>query len=271
MYKLIAIDIDGTLINSQGEISPRVNEAIRAAQARGVKVVLVTGRPIGGVANYVKELGLDEEDDFVVTYNGAFVQNTHTGEVMQENFLSYDDLEDLFALSKEIKTPMHYFDINYIYTPNKEINHYTVYESYVNDIPLVYQPLEEVTKDISIPKVMFIDKPERLDETIAAIPNAVKEKYTMLRSAPYFLEILHPQVSKGLVLEQLANDLGIEREAVISIGDGGNDISMIDFAGCGVAMENAVEEVKAVADFHTKSNDADGVAYAIEQLVLRDE
>lgn len=271
MYKLVAIDIDGTLINSHGEITTEVNAAIQAVQEKGVKVVLVTGRPIGGVTTFVEELGLNEEEDYVITYNGAFVQNTYTGEVILQNFLTYNDLECLYELSQQLHSPMHYFDLNNVYTPNKAISRYTVYESFTNQVPLHYQPIEEAPMDIQMPKVMYIDDEARLNEIIEAIPESFKEKYTMVKSAPYFLEILHPLVSKGSVVKQLAEKLSIKREEIICIGDGGNDLSMIEYAGCGVAMGNAIPAVKAAADFQTLSNNENGVAHAIEKLVLNED
>ena len=115
---------------------------------------------------------------------------------------------------------------------------------------------------------MFIDEPERLNKVIAQIPASIKEKYMMVQSAPYFLEILHPEVSKGNAVKKLAEKLGIKQQEVMSIGDNGNDLSMIEYAGCGVAMENAIPEVKKSADFQTRSNNENGVAYAIQELVL---
>lgn len=268
MYKLIAIDIDGTLLNDNKEITKEVNEAIQAAKARGVKVVICTGRPIGGVRPLIEELKLQDEDEYVITYNGALVQNTHTNEVVAEESLTFKDLKVLYDLSVELNSPMHYFDTKTVYTPNKEINYYTLYEAYINKIPLQYKPIDEVSEDMPIPKLMFIDEPERLNDVIAAIPESFKEQYAMVKSAPFFLEILHPSVSKGNAVKQLAEKLGIKREEVICMGDGENDLSMIEYAGCGVAMANAEPSVKELAKFHTLSNNENGVAYAIEKLIL---
>lgn len=268
MYKLIAIDIDGTLINNNEEITQEVKDAIHAAQSQGVKVVLATGRPIGGVSRFIEELGLTKEEDYVVTYNGAFVQNTNTKKIVVQTNLTYENLQEVYALSQQLGSPMHYFDLDYVYTPEKAINKYTVYESHTNQVPLYYQPVDEAPEDIQIPKMMFIDDKERLDQTIEAIPASFREKYAMFKSAPYFLEILHPHVNKGEAVKRLAEKLSIKREEVICIGDGGNDLSMVEYAGCGVAMGNAIPAVKEAADFQTLSNDEHGVAHAIEKLVL---
>ena len=115
---------------------------------------------------------------------------------------------------------------------------------------------------------MMIDEPAILDDAITRIPDEVREKYTVMKSSPYFLEILDKRVNKGTGVKSLAEVLGIEPDEIMALGDQENDIAMIAFAGVGVAMDNAIPAVKAAADFVTKSNLEDGVAYAIEKFVL---
>jgi Cof subfamily protein (haloacid dehalogenase superfamily) len=268
LYKLIAIDIDGTLMNDRKEITKEVNDAIQAAKAKGVKVVICTGRPIVGVQSIIEELKLNDEEDFVITFNGALVQNTYSKDVESQITLTYKNLKELHELSLKLHSPLHFFDTENLYTPNREISQYTIHEAHINQIPLHYLPIDEVPKDMLIPKVMFIDEPERLNTIIANIPESFWDKYTFVKSTPFFLEILDPSVSKGNAVKQLAEKLSIKQEEVICIGDGENDLSMIEYAGCGVAMANAVSVVKEVAQFHTLSNNEHGVAYAIEKLVL---
>ena len=268
LYKLIAIDIDGTLMNDRKEITKEVNDAIQAAKAKGVKVVICTGRPIVGVQSIIEELKLNDEEDFVITFNGALVQNTYSKDVESQITLTYENLKELHELSLKLDSPFQFFDTESLYTPNREISRYTVHEAHINQIPIHYLPIDEVPKDMLIPKVMFIDEPERLNTIIANIPESLWEKYTFVKSTPFFLEILDPSVSKGNAVKQLAEKLSIKQEEVICIGDGENDLSMVEYAGCGVAMANAVSVVKEVAQFHTLSNNENGVAYAIEKLVL---
>lgn len=268
MYKLIAIDIDGTLLNGQEQITKEVNEAIQAVKEKGVKVVLCTGRPIFGINPHIEELQLNNEADYAITFNGAFVQNTHNEEIVLQNNLTYQDLNVLYELSKVVDSPIHYFDLKSMYNPNKTINLYTIYEAFANQIPIHYRPIHETPEDIVIPKVMFVDEPARLDKMIEAIPASFKETYMMIKSTPFYLEILHPSVSKGVAVKQLAEKLSIKREEVVCIGDGDNDLSMIEYAGCGVAMDNATPAVKEAADFQTLSKDKNGVAHAIEELIL---
>lgn len=270
MYKLIAIDMDGTLLNDHHEVPENVKSALHQAKKQGIKVVLCSGRPIGGMRSYIKQLSLDEDGDYAIAYNGAFVQNTYSNEVVAELSLKHDDLQNLYDHSLELNTPMHFFDVNGLYTPNADISEYSVLESYLNKIPLGYRQVSDVPKDISIPKIMYINKPEKLTHTIQALPESLKDQYNIVQSSPYFLEFVHPSASKGNAVRKLAELLGIKQEEVMCIGDNGNDISMIEYAGCGVAMGNAIPEVKAVADFETLSNNEGGVAYAIEKVALKD-
>lgn len=268
MYKLIAIDMDGTLLNDQHEITTEVRETLLEARSKGSHIVLCTGRPIGGVYRYLEELGLQDEGDYVIAYNGALVQDSHTGRVVSELSLTYENLEELYDVSRELQTPMHFFDAEQVYTPNKDISRYTIVEAYLTQLPLSYREVKDMPRDTLFPKVMYIHDPEKLSEVISSVPEALKQKYTMVQSAPYFFEILHPEASKGNAVQQLAETLGIGRDEVMCIGDNGNDLSMIQYAGCGVAMENAIPVIKEHADYETRSNNAHGVADAIQKLVL---
>ena len=268
MYKLIAIDIDGTLLNDQHEVTQEVKDALHTAKNQGIKIVLCTGRPIGGVQRYLKELNLTEEGDYVIAYNGALVQNAHTNEIVQELTLEYKDLKRMHELSLELDCPMHYFDSSNLYTPNRQISTYTVLEAHLTTVPLHYLPVEEAPQDMALPKMMFIHEPEKLAQVIKRIPEEIKQSYMLVKSAPFFLEILNPNVSKGNAVKLLSEELGIKQEEVMALGDNGNDVSMIKFAGCGVAMGNAIPELKEVADHITTTNNEHGVAQAIRELIF---
>ena len=249
-------------------ISPAVKAAIAAARERGVNVVLTTGRPYAGVHSYLKELHMEQPGDYCITYNGALVQKAGDGSTVAQTALSYDDYRFLEQLSREVGSHFHALDRNTLYTANRDISYYTVHESYVATIPLVFCEAEKMDPEIQLLKVMMIDEPAILDQAIARIPAEVKEKYTVLKSAPYFLEILDKRVNKGTGVKSLADALGIKPEEIMAIGDQENDIAMIEFAGVGVAMDNAIPAVKEAANFITKSNLEDGVAFAIEKYVL---
>ena len=208
-----------------------------------------------------------DENDCVLTYNGGLVLKTKSREVISKIALTGADLHYLHNLSKELGVNIHAFsDVHGLITPKN--SKYTEVEANINGIEININDYSEIEDDHSIIKVMMIDEPEVLEEGIKKLPEEVYKKYTVVRSAPYFLEFLSKTCNKGEGVKSLAESLGIKREEVIAIGDAGNDLHMIEYAGLGVAMGNAFEEVKEKADFITKSNEEDGVAFVFEKFVL---
>ncbi|WP_034918141.1 sugar-phosphatase [Erwinia sp. 9145] len=266
--KLIAIDMDGTLLNPQHEISPRVKQAIGAARDKGVAIVLATGRPFIGVQRYLMELDLQQEGQFCITNNGALVQQAANGECVAEISLTFDDYLYFEKLARDLGIHFQALTKSLLFTANKDISEYTVHESAITGIPLRYRAVDEMDPAMTFPKVMMIDPPQKLDEAIPRIPQAARERYTIMKSSPYYLEIMDKRVNKGAGVKALADKLGLTRDQVMTLGDQENDIAMLEFAGTGVAMGNAIDSVKAVAQFVTKTNSEDGVAHAIEKFVL---
>lgn len=269
-YKLIALDIDGTLINSSNQITENVKLAIQKAKEKGVKVVLCTGRPLKGVEKFLDELNLREKGDYAATFNGALIQDTFTKDAVSHLTLNYEDLVNLYNLSIEIGSRSHFYDTKTLYTFNKDVSDFTVLESHLTGTHLNVTTLNDVPKDINMSKFMMIDHPEILDECVKKIPQEYYEKYTIVRSTPFFLEILRPEANKGSGISLLAKELGLKQEEIICVGDAGNDKHMIEYAGLGVAMGNATDEIKGMADYVTLSNDEDGVAHVINKFILEE-
>ncbi len=267
MYQLIAIDMDGTLLNETKEISERNKEAIRKAKEMGRHVVIATGRPLVGIRKYLEELDMNGDGDYVIAFNGALVQEAKSGRVIAKITLTWQDYQDLYPVSQSLGVHIQALSETHVMTP--VANPYTEVEATINDIETEVIPVAKVNPDTTIIKVMFVDEPEKLDEAVRLLPEWVKEKYTIVRSSDIFLEFLDKRVNKGTGVEALSKEIGVNQEKVICIGDAGNDIAMISFAGLGVAMANAFDEVKAVADVITKSNEEDGVAHVIETYMLR--
>jgi Cof subfamily protein (haloacid dehalogenase superfamily) len=178
-------------------------------------------------------------------------------------------VRELEYLSRELPIAMQYFSEKHIYTPQRDIDKYTVLDAYLNNIPLRVRTLEEVGPSVALPKVMFVGDKEDIDRTELLLPEKIKARNEIMRSTPHFLEFLHPEASKGNAVMDLAARLGIAREEVMCIGDNGNDLSMIEAAGCGVAMGNAIPEIKAAADIITSTNNENGVAEAINNVLLQ--
>lgn len=266
MYKLIALDMDGTLLTTDKKISKNNEEAIKAAEAKGVKIVLASGRPLNGLNRYLEELDLLKGEDYVLSFNGGLVQNTR-GKIVSKVSLRGSDLKKIYKVSKELNVNIHaYSTKDGLITP--KTSECTEYEATINGININIRDFNEVDDDEDIIKVMMIDPQEILDPVIEKLPGELYEKYSVFKSAPYFLEFTHKEVDKGLGLKRLGEYLGIKREEIIACGDAGNDLSMVKYAGLGVAMENATPEVKEAANFITTSNDEDGIAKVIEKFIL---
>jgi len=267
--KLIAIDIDGTLINSDHQLTNEVHAAIQEAKKQGIRVVLCTGRPVIGLQKLLTELDLFSDEDFAISFNGSLVQKTKSNEIISQFGLTHEDYLDIELLARKINVHMHAETDEAIYTANRDISPYTIHEVKLTDMPLKYRTQEEMTADYSIIKMMMIDEPAILDAAIAKIPQSFYDKYTISKSTPFFLEFMNKQVDKGAALGRLADYLGLDVSEVMAIGDNENDLTMIRYAGLGVAMGNAVDSVKEAADVITLTNDEHGVAAAIKKYALK--
>ncbi|MNO95595.1 Sugar phosphatase YidA [compost metagenome] len=267
MYKLVAIDMDGTLLREDKSVSDRTREAIKAAKAKGVKIVLASGRPIEGINRYLEELDLISKGDYVLSYNGSLVLNTETKEVISSDILSGKDIHDLYKISKELGVNIHAFSRTHgLITPKTST--YTEVEAEINGIRINEMDFNLVDKNDEIVKIMFIDEPEILSKALDNLPEDLYNKYTIVRSTPFFLEFLNINSNKGTGIEALANYLKIKKEEIICIGDADNDRHMVEYAGLGVAMENAIEDIKNISQYITSSNNDDGVAEVIEKFIL---
>lgn len=268
MIKLVAIDLDGTLLNGKHTISDENKEAIKKAKEQGVKVVLCTGRPLLGMISYLEELNLREVGDYGITYNGGLVQRTDTGEVLSKKTLTKAETEEIFELSKTINLPCNFIDLEKIYEPEYPKGRESLYPTVMNALPYVPIAMEEVPEDIAINKTVFCYTQTILDEAIKNIPAYFYEKYTIMKSRPILLELMPKGVDKGRGIAVLADLLGFKASEVMTLGDEANDAAMIEYAGMGVAMGNATDEIKAMAQYITKTNEEHGVAHAIQKFVL---
>lgn len=267
--KLVAVDIDGTLLTNKREITPEVYQAVQDAKAAGVNIVIATGRPIAGVAQLLTDLNLRDEGDYVITFNGGLVQDVATGEDLVKETLTYDDYLDIELLARKLNVHMHAITKDGIYTANRNIGKYTIHEAQLVSMPVFYRTPEEMV-DKEIVKIMFIDEPEILDEAISRIPADFTNRYGMVKSTPFYLEIVKKSVSKGNAITHLADKLGIDMSETMAIGDEENDRSMLETVAVPVVMANGNPELKKIAKHITLSNEESGVAHAIRTWVLTD-
>ncbi len=268
MYKLVALDMDGTLLNSQGAISPRNKQAILAAIAQGTRVVLASGRPLEGMNWALEELGMIGNDDYVACYNGSLVYQVADKTLLRSQTVTGADAKSLASLASKLGVYVHAFSLkDGLITPKH--NYYTDHEAKINDLTITEVDFSTLNDDEEILKVMMIDEPEKLSAAIAQLPAEIYQQYNILQSAPFFLEFLHTDSHKGIGVKAIADQFGIHADEVICMGDAGNDKQMLEYAGLGVAMDNASDDIKAIANHITASHDDDGVALVIEAFILK--
>ncbi len=262
-YKLIALDMDGTLLNSKGEISERTLEAIHKAQDKGVLVTACTGRPLQGVDKYNDLLQIDGP---VIIYNGAMIVHTTSREILFEENLNTKDARKLLELGKKHGTTMCVWSQNQLYGNilNERIHSYKKLSGVE---PLLIENYEALLEQ-GITKILWNDEVERVNFFMDELVRDDFEELSFCTSKPIFLELFSSKVSKAVAMETIGKLYHIDQSEMIAIGDGKNDLSMIEYAGLGVAMGNAPEEVKKKADVVTASNDCDGIAEIIEKYLL---
>lgn len=265
MIRLIALDMDGTLLNSRMEISETNKKAITLAVEKGARVVLCSGRPIQGLVKYLERLDLYNDEEFLIGYNGAILVSAVSKKVLFNQSLTGRDAKEIARAADALGANciVHYLDR--AVTPRE--NYYSTLEATVNGIPLDIVDIETIGDGDMVPKVLFLDYEHILDGYIDRIPEQIRERFTLVRTAPFFLEVLQKGLSKYSAISHLAEVLGIDNDEIIAIGDSENDYEMVKYVGNGVAMGNAYDSVKQVASFITRTEEEDGVAYALNRFM----
>ena len=259
-YKLIAVDIDGTLTNSRKEITPRTRYALLEAQAQGKKIILASGRHPIGVYPIARELRLDS--------NGGKIIECATERTIVAKLFPREYLPDIISVLKDSNITVITWDDKRIYADSKR-NDYTDIEQDVlkTEMIVVDDFVSAIKFDIN--KILLAGEPDELDEYQKILAKRYDGLLEVYKSAPYFLELMPLGVSKGSMLPLLLNKLGVNRDELIAFGDEYNDMTMIGYAGMGVAMANGEPEVKKIANYVCPSNDEDGVADTLQKFVLK--
>lgn len=262
-FRLLVLDLDGTLTNSKKEISPRNRQTLLRLQQEGVRLVLASGRPTYGIAPLADALQMKGHGGFILSYNGGEIIEWGTGRLLYKNLLPDDVLPVLYTAAVRNGQAILTYDNEYILTESPD-NEYVRKEAFLNKMKIraVDDFLEAAP--LPLPKCLIVGDPDRLIRTEAELSLRLQGQISVYRSEPYFLELVPMGIDKAHSLSVLLDKLGLTRETMVAIGDGYNDLSMIRFAGLGIAMANAQEPVKQAADYITLSNDEDGVAAAIE-------
>lgn len=270
MIKLIAIDMDGTLLDS-GKKLPKENiEAIREAASEGVKIVICTGRSQRGVEPYFEQLGFDEKE-YVILNNGCSVQETLNWSLLHKNDFSKEQMLDLIGYVNNNA------DIDIVLATNKD--YYFVGENpskvTKKDAEMVFTKLNSISEKelnlIKIPvfKAMYMGEQKAVDAFQSQCESKLNESYSGVRSQSFLYEVLPQNCNKASGLAYLAKYLQISPSEIMAIGDANNDLEMLQFAGVSIAMDNASDFIKQQVNWVTKSNDEAGVAHAIRKFILK--
>lgn len=267
-YKMIVLDLDDTLLCDDHTISPRTKKALMDAQEAGVKVVLASGRPTFAMTHIAKELELEKYGSFILSFNGAKIINCTTNEQLFSSTLTPETVHELYHISKKEEVGIHTYIGDDIVTPAN--NEYTDIEGQITGMHII--EAENFIDAIQEPvvKVLMVGAPERLVILEKKMQQQLEGKLNVVRSKPYFLEFTEAGVDKGTSLHHLIKKLDIQQAEVIAIGDSYNDQAMIEFAGLGVAMGNAPDDIKAIANYITDTNMEDGVAKVVEKFMLNE-
>lgn len=267
-YKLIALDIDGTLTNSRKDISPRTRYALLEAQDQGKKVILASGRHPLGVYPIAQDLMLERYGGYIMSFNGGKIIDCGTGQTIVTKLFPSEYLADIVSVLKDSNITMLTFDEKRIYADNK-VNDYTYVEKDILKTEMVVTEDFVAAVKFATNKILLAGEPDELDRYQPILSKRYDGLLEVYKSAPYFLEIMPFGVSKGSMLPQLLNKIGVDRDELIAFGDQYNDMTMIGYAGFGVAMANGEEEIKKIANYVCESNDDDGIAKTLAKFVLR--
>lgn len=268
MIKLIAIDVDGTLLNTSGYVSEANKKAILKAKSEGIQVVLCTGRPLKSIQSILTDCQLLDKDDYAITYNGGVIQKTHTGQVVREINMSAEQIYELVGLATKLHMPISLVGKSDVKVIDYDESSRCLYHTINNTLTFVPYSKEHLTPTTTANKLVIAYPKEALDRAISQIPTDFYERYYIVKSRPQLLEILPKEVNKGTGLKMVSQLLEIKPHHIMSIGDMDNDIPMIQYAGTGVVMGQAPQYMKDISDYVTSAQDDDGVANAINRLAL---
>ncbi len=289
MYKLVAIDLDGTLLNPYGEVSEETKETIKMVKNKGVEVVIASGRPIDSIKTIAKEI---ESDKYFISGNGAILYDVKNNEILYENTLKKSKVLDIIKIceensiyyniytEKEIIAKGLNFNVLYYYKEN--LNKDEDNKTHINIIENIYDYISQ--REEKILKITICDDNQTIFNSIMRKLKEINDieilevshmSRKIIRQGTeevpieyFYTEISAKNVDKWDAIEQLAQKLNIKNEEIIAIGDNINDKKMIQNAGMGIAMEGSTNEVTQIANYVTTNNSENGVAKALKKLIL---
>ena len=262
---MLVLDMDDTLLTDDHRISDKNKAALRKAQDAGIHVVLASGRPTPAMTTYAAELNLAHYDSYILAYNGAVIMRMRDESILFEQSLTKEEIHRLYDFSVAHKVHI----ITYI---NGKIvsetdSPYIDIEKKITGMPFEKVADFKAAVNGSAIKCILLEEPEYLKGVEAILKKEMPDK-SVATSKPYFLEVTHHGIDKAESLKRLAAKLNIRQEEIIAVGNAGNDLSMVEYAGLGVWVDNVNPELRDKADAIVASNNNDGVAEVVERFIL---
>ena len=271
--KVIIMDVDGTLTNSKKVVTPQTKEALLKAEEAGAVLILASGRPTSGLIDLAKELEMYKHHGLLVAYNGSTVVDCETMEVLFNQALSVEEGKAVLEHMKKFDRVRPMIDKGeYMYVNNVYDNWITwkgkpfdviQYESRGGKFKLCEVDDLAAFVDFPLNKILTTSDPEYLQEHYQEMMEPFKDSLSCMFTGDFYFEFTAQGIDKAKALDTVLIPMGYKREDMIAFGDGHNDASMVAYAGIGIAMENAVQDLKDIADEMTLSNDEDGIAVAL--------
>lgn len=268
LYKAIVLDIDGTLLNDDKEMTDKTKAALLEAQSNGIKLILASGRPTNGLIPLAKELMMDKNHGLLIAYNGSKVIDCSDNKVLYNQELTLDEVKSVLKHVAQFEGVTAMIDKDeHMFVTDME-GYMVEYETVGGGFIAQEEKDLANTIDFTTNKILTSAKPERLNEVAEALAKPFENELSCMFTAPFYFEYTPQEVDKGKTMHYLFKELGIKAEEIIAFGDAQNDQSMLEFAGTGVAMKNAVKEVISIADFVTDDNNNDGIAKALQHFKI---
>lgn len=271
--KVIIMDVDGTLTNDKKVVTPKTREALLKAEEAGAILILASGRPTSGLMGLARELKMDQHHGLLVSYNGSKVVDCETNKVLFNQALSVEEGKAVLEHMKKFDRVRPMIDKDeYMYVNNVYDNWITwrgkpfdviQYESRGGKFKLCEIDDLAAFVDFPLNKILTTSDPEYLQEHYQEMMEPFKDTLSCMFTGDFYFEFTAQGIDKAKALDTVLIPMGYKREEMIAFGDGHNDASMVKYAGTGVAMENAVQDLKDIADEVTLSNEEDGIAVSL--------
>ena len=271
MYRMVVTDLDGTLLNNKKQVSEANAKAIQNLKDQNITFVMATGRSDVMTRAYTKQL---KNIDIVIGCDGAVIRNIRTGEILYENHLRSETCHTTFEICKKYGLQYYVFAKDELVSDDPQNERFLIHQKFNQtveedeEIPMqIVDDLNEYVENFDPNKFLISAPADYLKTQFEDFRLPFGDMLTICTSAPFYIEVVDNGIDKGSALRDLSEQMHVSKDEIIAFGDEMNDLTMLQFAGCGVAMGNAVKPIRLIADKITASNDDDGIAVTLEKYL----